>query len=199
MKVALSGFLLITLFFFSCDSNTFFPTESPDYLTHNPDDASLYKLTGFEQLITLPPKSALYKDSIFSVSQTINGEDGGNITLEKYYVSASGDSIAIHANLIIQKHSFVGTEMITMTVDSEYAALQFYPEMVFLKPLRLFQKFSGLNLQGIPTGTIDFVYVTDEGNIVPVEKGKVQVVKPQGVVRVMNAKLEHFSRYGWIR
>ncbi|MCW8803773.1 MAG: hypothetical protein OQK57_05180 [Ignavibacteriaceae bacterium] len=86
-----------------------------------------------------------------------------------------------------------------MTVDDEYAAIHFYPEMAFDETLNFFQSFEGLHLENYPTGTLDFVFIADDGSVELIKKNGVQVVVPQGIVRVQNAKLLHFSRYGWIR
>jgi hypothetical protein len=103
------------------------------------------------------------------------------------------------ADLRIPKGAFQGTEIITMTVNDEYAAIHFYPEMVFFKNLKFFQSFEGLDLENYQTGKLDFVFITDDGTLELIKKNGVQVVFPQGIVRVQNAKLPHFSRYGWIR
>jgi len=119
--------------------------------------------------------------------------------LEKYYISDLGDSVIMEVDLRIPAGAFQGTKTITMLVDDEYAAVHFSPEMTFDISLRLFQQFEGLDLEQYPTGTIDFVYIDNNGSIQTVKKNGVQVVVPQGIVRVQNAKLLHFSRYGWIR
>ena len=151
------------------------------------------------KLIPLPLKSPLWQDSVFTMSQTIDGEIGGRMIMEKYYISLEGDSILIWADLSIPAGAFLGNKTITMTVDDEFAAIHFYPEMVFQDTLRLFQGFKGIDLTNYDTGTLDFVFIDDDGTIELVKKNGMQIVKPQGIVRVMNAKLLHFSRYGWVR
>jgi hypothetical protein len=119
--------------------------------------------------------------------------------MKKYYISDTGDSIFIKVDLTIPAGAFNGNKLISMTVDSEYAVVHFSPEMVFADTLRLFQTFEGLNLEEYPTGTIDFVYVNTNGSVELIKKNGMQLVVPQGIVRVQNAKLLHFSRYGWIK
>jgi hypothetical protein len=151
------------------------------------------------ELIPLPPKSPAWEDSIFTVSKVINGNVGGVIQMSRYYITASGSPCYIYIYLSIPKNAFTGTKNITMTLDDEFAAVHFYPEMVFAKELRLFQSFEGLQLENLPTGTIDFVFIHDDGSIELIKKNGIQIVVPQGIVRFQNAKLLHFSRYGWIR
>jgi hypothetical protein len=138
-------------------------------------------------------------DSVFTLSKEIDGSVGGRMIMDKYYISEDGDSIVIKADLRIPAGAFQGTEIITMTVDDEYASVHFYPSMVFDDTLKLFQSFEGLNLENFPTGTIDFVFMDDNGSIELIKKNGLQIVVPQGIARVQNAKLVHFSRYGWVR
>lgn len=149
--------------------------------------------------ITLPNKSPLWQDSVFSMSQTIDGSVGGRIILDNYYIAENGDSVIFKVDLRIPAGAFQGTKTITITVDQIDAAVHFYPEMVFTDTLRLFQSFEGLNLDDYTTGTIDFVYIRDDGSVELIKKNGLQIILPQGILRVQNAKLLHFSRYGWIR
>jgi len=190
-----SAILLVTLLLLvGCDNA---PDLSVNYSGDIPQ-ASLSKITGYE-LIPLPTKSPLWMDSVFTMSKVINGAVGGRMILEKYYIAEDGDSVIMGVDLRIPAGAFQGNKTITMVLDDEYCAFHFYPQMVFDDTLRLFQYFEGLDLEEYPTGTIDFVYLADDGSVELVKKNGVQVVKPQGIVRVQNAKLGHFSRYGWVR
>lgn len=160
--------------------------------------ASVSKITNYE-LIPLPPKSQLWQDSVFTMSKVIDGSVGGRMILEKYYITSEGDSVIVGADLRIPAGAFQGFKTITMVMDDEYAAFHFYPQMTFDDTLRLFQYFEGLHLDEYPTGTFDFVYLADNGSVELVKKNGLQVVVPQGILRVQNAKLLHFSRYGWVR
>jgi hypothetical protein len=84
-------------------------------------------------------------------------------------------------------------------VDKKYAQVHFYPSMVFDDTLKLFQSFEGIHLENYQTGTIDFVYINDDGSTELIKKNGVQIIVPQGIVRALNAKLIHFSRFGWVR
>lgn len=151
------------------------------------------------ELIPLPKKAALWMDSVYTISKVIDGSVGGRINMGNYYISDTGDSVVFNVDLRIPAGAFQGTETITITIDRDSAAVHFYPEMVFTKELNLFQSFKGLKLENVPTGTIDFVYLCDDGSIEIIKKNGIQVVVPQEIVRVQNAKLKHFSRYGWVR
>jgi hypothetical protein len=175
--------------------------NSPDLLVNSADNnpqATLSKTIDYD-IIPLPPKSPLWIDSILTMSQIVNGDVGDRMIMEKYYIAVNGDSIGIKADLRIPAGAFTGKETITITVDNEYAIIHFSPSMVFQDTLRLFQSFIGLDLNNFNTGTIDFVFIHDDGNIELIKNNGLQINVPQGIVRVQNAKLLHFSRYGWIR
>jgi hypothetical protein len=189
MKTILTVLMAAIVFLFGCDTSS--------DLTVNPavDNSN----TQVFKLIPLPKKSALWMDSVFTISQLIDGSVGGRIIMANYYISETGDSVEFEVDLRIPAGAFQGSETITITVDSDSAAVHFYPEMVFAEELRLFQSFEGLNLENMQTGTIDFVYMCNDGSIELIKKNGTQIVVPQGIVRVQNAKHLHFSRYGWNR
>ena len=190
MKSISTILIVITVLLIGCDS-------SPDLSVNNPEN--FYKASWSLTLIPLPDKSPLWEDSVLTMSKEIDGTVGGRMNMEKYYIAENGDSIVIIANLYIPAGAFEGKETITMTVDDDYAAIHYYPTMVFKDTLHLFQSFQGLNLEEYPTGTIDFVFVYPDGSVALIKKNGVQVIVPQGIVRVKNALLTHFSRYGWVR
>jgi hypothetical protein len=190
MKTVISILLFSFFWILGCDS-------SPDLSVNSEENNSTGSKT-FEK-IKLPSPSNLWKDSLITMSQTIDGSVGGRLILDKYYMSENGDSILVKVDLRIPADAFQGTKTITITVDQTDAAVHFYPAMVFADTLRLFQSFEGLNLDGYSTGTIDFVYIRDDGTAELLKKNGTQIILPQGIMRVQNAKLNHFSRYGWVR
>ena len=131
-------------------------------------------------------------DSPFSVTQTINGAEGGTITLDK-----SWGIINTHASLFFPPNSFEGTETITMTVDPLTASVSFYPSMVFETRLDLDLSFDGLNLVylGLNSNKVDFYYQADDGLLSLIKNNGVSVSVSTGTLSVKNAGLYHFSRY----
>lgn len=194
MKNILTILLVTIVLLFGCDTSSDLSINSSE---DNFSKSSI-SLTPYG-LIPLPNKSPLWADSLFTMSQVIDGSVGGRMIMEKYYIAEDGDSVIIKADLRIPPAAFQGIETISMTVDKKYAAVHFSPKMVFADTLKLFQSFEGLHLENYPTGTLDFVFISDGGSIELIKKNGVQVVVPQGIVRVQNAKLLHFSRYGWVR
>ena len=191
MKSISTLLIIVLLLLVGCDT-------VPDLSVNNNPDG-FYKPSRSLTLIPLPNKSPLWEDSVLTMSKEIDGTVGGRMNMEKYYIAENGDSVIIKADLRIPKGAFQGNETITMKLDDKYAAIRFYPTMIFKDTLRLFQSFEGLNLEEYSTGTIDFVFIYDDGSSELVKKNGEQVIVPQGIVRVQNAKLLHFSRYGWVR
>jgi len=199
MKRTLLTLLLAVIFITGC--------ETPSDLLIDPVNTSENSINEIiieggiytYKFMPLPPKSPLWQDSVLTMSQAIDGETGGQLIMEKYYISLDGDSIQIWADLRVPPGAFQGTKTITITVDDEFAALHFYPKMAFQDTLKLTRGFKGLDLTNCTNGNVDFIFIDDDGTIEIIKKNGLQVIKPQGIVRVYNAKLLHFSRYGWVR
>ncbi|MCW8803772.1 MAG: hypothetical protein OQK57_05175 [Ignavibacteriaceae bacterium] len=99
----ISAILLVTLVLLApgCDTN-------PDFSVNNSENnlqASLSKITDYE-LIPLPNKSLLWVDSVFTISEVVDGSVGGRVIMEKYYISEDGDSLLIKADLRIPEGAF---------------------------------------------------------------------------------------------
>jgi hypothetical protein len=190
----------VSILIFSACEKVDNPITNPNQLLK--DNSDLYGSTPDEsnyEIIPLPPKSPIYLDSIFTISVPIIGELGGRIVLDKFYVDTAGHIVTMLADLTIPKDAFYGLRIITLTIDNNYAAVKCEPKMKFWEPLKLDQTFTGLDLSGYQTGRIDFVYISDNGQIENIPNNGVIIIKPLGIVMVRNARLNHFSLYGWVR
>jgi len=187
--------ILLALFFLAGCEN------SPDEIVTTPVITTLLKdyIVTEDDMILLPKRSALWMDSVFTMSQEIDGTVGGRMILEKYYISDDGDSVSFKGDLTIPKGAFQGVKIITMSVDNNYAFIHFYPEMVFAKELKFSQSFKNLNLENYESKKIDFCFVAPDGTIEIIKRDGVQIKLREGEVKISKAKLHHFSRYGWIR
>ncbi len=154
-----------------------------------------------KSLIPLPEKSSLSTETQFSVSKTINGEEGGTINLVRFYFSFRGNLVFVFAHLNIPANAFSGSKTITLTTDDQYAAVYFDPHMNFNIPLNLTLSYTGLNLaqMNLNTSNVGFDYFDDFGNAYPVENEGINVNLFHGSLSVINAKIHHFSRYGFSR
>lgn len=186
MKYLLSLLLVLFLSFFGCDLIT----------ENNPTPEKVLN----KKLIKLPPRSGLSVENTFSITETIDGDKGGDMELNEEYYKQNGDKVKIKAELKIKQHSFPGTVDITLTVDDIYAAISFSPAMVFEKALELDLKFEGIDLAplGLTNGPYDFVFIDDHRNIELVSYNSFHVDEEKGKIWVSKAKLNHFSRYGFV-
>ena len=183
MSLAILSALLIV----SCTDTSIAPIESDNHSY---------------QLIKLPPKAGLSVENIYTVTKTISGEHGGTIKIKESYVAEDGHTVKIDVKLKIKKNSFSGDDVdITMTVDDVYAAVWFSPHMIFDKPVELKAKFEGINLKELEltTGEYDFVFMDDYSRVEDVDHNGVMVKESNGEIRVNKAKLNHFSRYVFVR
>ncbi len=186
MKYLFFGFLALILAVTGCSDSSDF--VSPPEVTQ-------------PQLIKLPPKSSLSVENSFSISKLIDGNKGGTLKIKEEYESETGQTVKIEAKLKIPKNAFEGTVFITMMIDDEFAAVQFYPAMQFDKTLTLNLKFEGLDLEGIgfDDDELEFIYVGEDGTMETIETDKNEIDIDEGKLSVKKAKLYHFSRYGWSR
>ena len=135
-------------------------------------------------------------------TKLVNGEIGDELILNETYIDSAGKEINDYARLRILEDSFPGTVTITMTPNVEDLSIQLLPEMTFNRSVRLDLSFSGINLEEFgytTTGTYDFAYLANNGDTELVESDISHANIPQNKISVQNAKLNHFSRYGWIR
>ncbi len=102
-------------------------------------------------------------------------------------------------DIVILPLSFNGQRNITLTIDRDHALVNCEPGMTFQHPLIMLQTFTGLDLSNYNSEDIDFVYLNKNGDIEEVENAGIIVIKPTGTLTVLNAQIDHFSRYGWVR
>jgi hypothetical protein len=135
-------------------------------------------------------------------AKLINGETGDELILNKTCFDSTGKEIVIYARLRVLENSFPGSITISMIPNIEDLSIQLFPEMTFNRSVRLDLSFSGINLEEFgytTTGTYDFAFFAVNGNVELIESDISHVNLVQRKISVQNAKLNHFSRYGWVR
>ncbi len=180
MKKVLLSLVFTTFMFWGCAENT--SLTGPEKIE---SQNTFLKINA--------EKASLMKKS--EVSKTIDGKRGGLIRIN---LAAEEDDFGARGWLYFGRKSFDGKKVITVKTDKEYAALDFYPEGIDLnKPARLTVLFKGLDLE--ENSDIDFQYIDENGNLAPVDYRKLIVYKKLGWVIVIDARLNHFSRYGFTK
>jgi hypothetical protein len=143
----------------------------------------------------------LNKSCLFT-SKLIDGEIGGELVLDTTFINGEGREINVYARLRILEGSYLGSINISMLADDEDVSIQLFPEMKFNRSVRLDLIYTGIDLEELgftTTGNVDFAYFSDDGNVELIVSDMSHVSIPQMQIKVRNAKLNHFSRYGWIR
>jgi len=164
-------------------------------------DNSIVTIPHNSNLIQQNP-SASENPTIVSVSKLIDGKKGGWIEWDTSYVNGKGREIYSSMSLHIPKNAFQGLREIVIQPNPEETIIQLFPEMAFNKPLKLYYEVWGVDLQALgylTSGKCEFAYFDDYGNIELISTKKSTVDLHNDKIRVLNAKLLHFSRYGWVR
>jgi hypothetical protein len=200
MKYFLSTILLAILLMWGCEPSSDQVTGPSTTLDKSIESSwGITPDRGNYDLIPLPVRSPIFQDSIFSVSKLINGLLGGNIILNRTYISREGKLVTMLVNLVVPPLAFTGNRNITLTIDNSFANVHCEPGMTFNLPLLMVQTFTGLNLKQYNPQDIDFVYLKDDGGIEEINNSAIIVEKLTGTLTVLNAQVPHFSRYGWVR
>lgn len=181
----LAVLLLAGIVFFGCSSN------SP----LNPEQDKNFNF----KRIQLPQPKDLGVEFVLQDSEKIKGSIGGDLEIVGAYASTSG-VVAIESELLVPAGAFNGAKWITLKHEGLFVDVELYPHMEFDTPVFLNVKMTGLDLSDITDpSTVKFVYFAPDGSIEPIAYENMVVDLQAGVLEVENAKLEHFSRYGWAK
>ena len=146
----------------------------------------------------LPPaeNQALKKD--VSVSKTIEGDEDSYLEINTSYYAGWHRKITIDASAEFQRDSFSGKKVVSMSVNDEFGATTFSPSGTWKKPVIFNLKITGLNLWHLDLSNVTFVYMSPNGKYYKAEYDRIYINKWWGIIQVVNAKLPHFSRWGFI-
>ncbi|MDP2362585.1 MAG: hypothetical protein Q8M94_02325 [Ignavibacteria bacterium] len=168
---------------------------TPEANVTSPDESAINSQA---QLIKLPaPKSGLSVEALLTRSKYVNGYYGGTF-FEQFEFQTTTGNVFINSQLVFPSNSFSGGKTITQTFNTETASLEFGPAMQFNIPVKYTLTVSGLDLTGINPATLDFVYVAQNGTITGVVYDSITMDTASGTLKVTNAQLNHFSRYGFV-
>jgi hypothetical protein len=184
LTLSLFSILLLIL---GCEQTT--EVNSP---VNEPQERVLNK-----QLITLPAPFGLGIESQ-TFTQDINGPNGGEFQRSFSYQNSSGGTIYQFADLDFFPGAFTGTENISMTFNTGGAAMDLGPAMQFQVDVEYTYKITGLDLTGVNPNTLEFVYIDSNGNMYTVDYDYIEMDESTGMLKVKDAELDHFSRYGFV-
>ena len=143
-----------------------------------------------QQGITLIDLPVTTLDKSVRASKKINGAEGGIVEFE----GEIKDGVEVHGTLVIPAGAFEGTRKISIKLDKKTASFEFGPSGTFNIPVLFSATITGLNLNG---SNASFVYVENNGGMTNVTSDASGI--SDGGLYVINAQLNHFSRYGWAK
>jgi len=86
-----------------------------------------------------------------------------------------------------------------MILDDKSAVVEFGPSpMNFNETLKFDLEYRGIDLGGIDVSKVKFVYMADNGSIQQIQSDGIDVNVKDHSLKVKNAKLNHFSRFGFV-
>jgi hypothetical protein len=187
MKYLLTLSLASLILFFGCEK--FSEPASPESTTPTK------QLT----LISIPePAGGLSVEALLTKYQKVDGDDGGYFQASFAYEGGPFGKVYCSSVLVFSPGAFNGVTEIQKTLDSETAVMTFGPSMQFDIPVTFSLKIAGLDLSSINQETLDFVYIAPDGTYQNCEYAYVYMDVDSGTLVVRNAKLNHFSRYGFV-
>jgi len=135
-------------------------------------------------------------------SESIDGVNGGWFMIDTTYVNYQGRLLYVHAEITVLQNTFQGTTEFTIMLHPEEASIKFFPHMVFDREVRVSVEFMGIDLKEVgfnQNGHVDFAFFDDDGSteLIPAQQSHVNMSTE--TIKVLNAKVQHFSRYGWVR
>ena len=146
--------------------------------------------------IKISNTASLAVENTYTASKSIDGSKGGTIELSQIFKN-NGNWAIVAAKLSIPKGAFSGTQVISYTVNTASASIDFSPSpQSFQKNLSLDLTFTGVNLAGYDASKLVFSYL-DGNTIVPAAFTYVNANIAQGLLVVIGAQISHFSRFGW--
>ncbi|NWF49329.1 MAG: hypothetical protein HXY49_02160 [Ignavibacteriaceae bacterium] len=148
--------------------------------------------------IGLPSRASASTEMEVTQSQVISGANGGTLNLNYTYSGGPFGTVEVTSSLVFLPGSFSGNKTITETVDDEFCYVNFGPAMNFNSPAIYNIEYKGVDLTGVDPNTVQFVYAASDGSIQVIPNDGITINFNTGTLKVLNARLSHFSRYGFI-
>jgi len=150
-------------------------------------------------------KSASRSFNIYTwlyASKVVDGSIGCDFIYDTTFINTAGREINVYVRLKIEPGSFKGITEIIMIPNAENLSIKLFPEMTFNEEIKLTLRFQGIDIKSFgyyKTGPVDFAFFPDNGIFELIESKFSRVNIPQDEIKVINARLNHFPRYGWLR
>lgn len=199
MKRMIALLVATAFFVFGCQEN------SPVAI----DDTEIELSKAEPNWIKLPEPVEKSLSKTYHSSEWINVDRGGIIIASSRYWTYNwwnrwnrNSEVTVDASLEIPDNAWDRSqygryEHISLSVNDNNVSSTFGPHMEFTKPVIFNATFTGLNLTGIDPNAINFVYQDNSGSIEQVDYDALNVDIEEGMLQIVNARIPHFSRYGF--
>jgi hypothetical protein len=185
MKKYLSLIVLISFFVIGCS----------EQMSVN---APINTTTSEPEWLPLPEPEGLGVEKVLTISKSIDGKRGAKWSWSGKYTATTG-LVVVSSTLVVPVGAFSGTYTITQSHDDAVCATTFGPSMIFIKPLTFTISYTGVDLTNYDATDIAFAYLNVDGKVRFATHQGITVDKVKKVLKVTNASLPHFSRYGFVR
>jgi hypothetical protein len=186
MKKYISIIVFLSLFVIGCSEQISINSPVNDLNINEPN------------WIALPQAEGLSVNKEFSTSKWINSYYGGTLSEYESYYGGPFGRVTIDVDAYFPSYSFYGSKYITMIVDDQTCTATFSPHMVFNRSVVYNATFTGVDLTGIDPSKVKFAYLAEDGSLEFAANEGITVDKSRGKLVVKNAKIPHFSRYGFV-
>ena len=202
----LVSIIILTILMIGCQEN-----DSILGPFNDPSNESLNKLT------TLPSLNLGRDDEIIDVSKdlepsnvkimkilaknyTFDGAVGGKI-VQKYQWTSDTAKLMLEAYLTIPPGAYEGELTFEIVFDPNQLSMELHPTpFYFDKPVVLTMQYKGISENYIiDSEKLDFQYHNPDGSFEKVDYQKIDWDPIDRELKVFQAELHHFSRYGWVR
>ena len=149
-----------------------------------------------KQWITLSSNSGFSIEETFTkTKKKANGRKGWNITFDHTF----SNGVRSYGDLDCPKNAYDRKLTFSFTLSNEVTLTDFNPSpFTFEIPVEYTIIYEGLDLTGLNPEDVDFYYVASSGALVKAEYTRLEVNIATGRLFVLDAKLPHFSRYGFV-
>lgn len=193
----------LALTFTACSKDSPISVTEPDGMNDPPKLEDVQTITWSEGV----PKIAAFNFAIAFISQTFGGElvlevNGG---AECAHGDDDDDETEDEPSLTLQFSVLPGSisqsSFVVLSLDDSVLAgnidVQFWPSGRTFDPPALFNITAcGLDLEGISPESVNIYLIDEEDNsLIPVETSGIVVIPEDGHIDIIDAKMDHFSRY----
>jgi len=181
---------LLPIIFNSCDNGLLEPETQPG------------------KFINLPENSALADTTKFDINYDITGSYDYSIEFVRQFTGGPFGQYSISSKLLIKSGTIPNTDTLSclFSVDVLKTAALISPiEQYFAHPLKLTLTYLGIDLTGLDSTQVQFVYTNENNVTLPVAYDYVSVDPSTGKLEVVNAIIQYDpqhvtdGRYGWVR